>query len=78
MQLPVKESAGRAQLVKSARICVSAPESAVPQVSLAVISCSLSAYEAHDSAHSGRAASPESPHGCIEFCTIALQSTLVV
>ena len=78
MQLPVSESAGSAQLVKSARICESALSPAEPQILLAVISCSLSAYAAHESAHSGAAASPLRPQGVIEFCMIALQSTLVV
>lgn len=75
---PVNEFAGSAQLVKSARICVSASEPALPQTSLAVISCSLCAYSAHDAAHSGAVASPVRPQGCAEFWMIALQSTLVV
>jgi hypothetical protein len=78
IQLVVNESAGRAQFVKSARTCVSAPESAVPQTLLAVISCSLSAYAAQESAHKGLAASPARLHGWTEFCTMALQRTLVV
>lgn len=41
MQLPVMELAGRAQFVKSARICVSAFAPALPQMSLAAIFCSL-------------------------------------
>lgn len=41
MHSPLNEFAGSAQLVKSARICVRASESALPQTSLAVISCSL-------------------------------------
>lgn len=78
IQDPMSEVAGSAQLVKSARICETAPVPAVPQMLLAVISCSLSAYDAHDSAQSGRVASPDRLHGVIEFCIIALQSTLVV
>lgn len=78
MQDPVMELAGRAQLVKSARICVSALLPAVPQMLLAAICCSLWAYSAHESAHSGRVAFPESPHGSMEFWMMALQSTLVV
>lgn len=75
---PLKESAGSAQFVKSARICVRASESAFPQMSLAVISCSLNAYSAHESAQRGREASLSRPQGSAEFCTIALQITLVV
>lgn len=78
MQLPVNELAGSAQFVKSARIWVRAPSPAVPQTSLAVISCSLSAYDAQDSAHSGLVASPVRPHGWMEFWIMALQMTLVV
>ena len=43
---PDNEFAGSAQLVKSARIWLIAFEFAVPQMSLAVIDCSLSAYSA--------------------------------
>jgi len=78
MHDPVKESAGSAQFVKSARICVSAPEPALPHTSLAVISCSLCAYSAQDAAHNGATASPVRSQGCAEFCMIALQSTVVV
>ena len=78
MQDPVSALAGRAQLVKSARIWVRASFPTDPQTLLAVISCSLSAYWAHDCAHNGRAASPERLHALMEFCTMALQRTLVV
>lgn len=44
MQVPVSELAGRAQFVKSARICVNAFGPAEPHTSLAVMSSSLSAY----------------------------------
>ena len=43
MQEPVTESAGSAQFVKSARICVSAYEEVVLQTLLAAICCSLCA-----------------------------------
>lgn len=74
----VNESAGSAQFVKSARICVSASASGFAQTLLLVISSSLSAYEAHVSAQRGRVASPVRLHGVMEFCTMALQRTLVV
>ena len=41
MQDPESESAGRAQLVKSARIWLTASEPWFPQILLAAISCSL-------------------------------------
>jgi hypothetical protein len=75
---PLNEFAGRAQLVKSARICVRASEFEFPHTLLAVISCSLCAYSAHESAQRGRVASLSSPQGSAEFCIMALQSTLVV
>jgi len=75
---PLKEFAGRAQLVKSARIWVREFESEVPHTLLAAISCSLWAYSAQESAQRGRRAVPSSPHGSAEFCIMALQSTLVV
>jgi len=78
MHSPLREFAGSAQFVKSARICVRASEAALPQMSLAAISCSLWAYSAHESAQSGRVAAPSSPQGSAEFWIIALQSTLVV
>ena len=78
MHCPLNEFAGRAQLVKSARICVRASEFELPHALLATISCSLWAYSAHESAQRGRVASPSSPQGSAEFCIIALQSTLVV
>jgi hypothetical protein len=43
-----------------------------------VISCSLWAYSAHESAQRGRVASLSSPQGSAEFCIMALQRTLVV
>lgn len=78
MHAPVNEFAGSAQSVKSARIWVSALDPALPQTLLLAISSSLCAKDAHVSAHSGRVALPDSPQGLIEFCTMALQSTLVV
>jgi hypothetical protein len=78
MQAPVNESAGSAQLVKSARICVSAYELGLSHTLLATISCSLCAYSAHESAQSGLESLADRSHGAAEFCTIALQSTLMV
>lgn len=48
MHEPDNEFAGSAQLVKSARIWLIAFEFALPQMSLAVMDCSLSAYSAYD------------------------------
>lgn len=78
MHVPLKESAGSAQLVKSARIWLSALGPAVPQRLLAVISSSLCAYSEHVSAQSGVVAEPVRPHGVMEFCIMALHKTLVV
>jgi hypothetical protein len=75
---PLNEFAGRAQLVKSARIWVRASESELPHTLLAAISCSLWAYSAQESAQRGRSAVPSSPQASAEFCIMALQSTLVV
>lgn len=79
MQEPVSELAGRAQLVKSARICELTLLLVVPQSSgVAAISCSLVAYSAQVSAQRGRDSSEDRSHESIEFCTIALHNTLVV
>jgi len=79
IQVPLKELAGRAQLVKSALICVSALLLGFVQRSLlATINASLSALSAQDDAQIGRELTGERPHGWTEFCTMALHSTLVV
>lgn len=78
MQEPDSELAGKAQLVKSARIWESALSPVVPHTLLAEISCSLCAYSAQESAHNGVIASPLKLHGVIEFCTMALHITLAV
>jgi len=68
IQVPLSESAGKAQLVKSARIWLIALGPERPHSSgLAAMVCSLMANSAHVSAHSGRDALPEREHACTEF-----------
>ena len=43
-----------------------------------MISASLVANEAHESAHNGIVFASEAPHGCLEFWMTALQRKLVV
>ena len=77
--LPLNESEGKAQTVKSARIWSIARLLGLEQVSLSeIICCSLMACWAQVSAQSGCESLSEREHGFLEFCTIALQSTLVV
>lgn len=98
MHVPDNESAGRAQLVKSARTCSMKPGRGVPQYwGLTAISSSLMAESAwkialesvdhrhwvqriptHESAHSGVDCSLDKPQMSLEFCTMPLQSTLMV
>lgn len=74
-----RELAGRAQLVKSARICCAAPLLGSEQTEpSATTYASLSANCAHVSAHTGRESSDDKEHGWIEFWIIALQITVVV
>lgn len=80
MQVPVRESAGKAQLVKSARICdMYCDEFAFLQKAvLMTMYSSLVASRAQVSAQRGLAAVPVRSQASIEFCTMPLQSTLIV
>jgi hypothetical protein len=75
----LKDAGGIEQSVKSALISLSAFGPLVPHSSgLAVISCSLIANWAHESAHSGLELLEVRPQGSMEFWTMALQITVVV
>lgn len=79
MHETLRESAGKAQLVKSARICEMALDPAVPQSSgLATIEASEMAKSAQVSAQSGLVALPVNWQSRTEFWMMELQRTLVV
>lgn len=79
MQLPVNEFAGNAQFVKSALICESALLPGFEhRFGSAMIIASLSACWAQVSAQTGCDCAIDRPHVDLEFCIIALHSTVVV